>query len=195
MHAVPFADETAPGEIRRGLFQRFIHGERMTLLFLNTTTQAPEWWGNSESGYDWNLSAAPAALEAYGTTSADLQRLTREIGEFSRRPVSVLLFYDNAADFGVPGKDTLSGRYYDRLKPVYESLLYQDVRVGIVTEAMLARKTPQAGLIVLAGAQYVSDATVEALKNTFTASRRQDPLAGTEPSVRPVWEKTEPENF
>jgi hypothetical protein len=165
MHAVPFNDDTAPGEIRRGLFQRFIHGERMTLLFLNTTTQVPEWWGNSEAGYDWNLSAAPAALEAYGTTSADLQRLAGDIGEFNRRPVSVFLFYDNAADFGVPGKDTLSGAYYDRLKPVYESLLYQDVRVGVVTEASLAKKPPQAPWIVLAGAQYVSDTTVKALKN------------------------------
>jgi hypothetical protein len=164
MHAVRYDDPTAPGEIRRGLFQRFIHGERMNMLFLNTTTQVPEWWGNSESGYDWNLSAAPAAFEAFGTASADIRRLTPEICRFAQRKPDVLLFYDNAADFGVPGKDNLSGRYYDRLKPVYESLLYQDVKVGIITEAMLARETPKTGLIVLAGAQYVSDPAVEALK-------------------------------
>ena len=165
MHGVPYGDASAPGELRRGLFQRYLHGERLTHLFLATTTQVPEWWGNSESGYDWNINSYPEALEAYGTTASDLRRLTPLLAGFNRAPADLLLFYDAAADFGIPGApNSTQDQYYARAKTVYLALLNQDLKTGIVNEQMLAAKMPPQRLIVLAGAQYVHDATVEALK-------------------------------
>jgi hypothetical protein len=166
MHTVPYDDETTAGDIRRGLFQRFVHGERAYMLFLNTTSQIPEWWGNSEAGYDWNLSAHPVAMESFVLTSADLQRLASPISHFADEPVSVQLFYDKAADFGIPGKaDSIADQYFQRARIAYAALLGHDVRVGILTENRLAQKPVKEKLIILAGAHYVRDETVEALKN------------------------------
>ncbi|HJN17783.1 MAG TPA: hypothetical protein QGH10_19950, partial [Armatimonadota bacterium] len=161
-HAVPHGDPAAPGEIRRGLFQRFVHGERLHLMFLNTSLQIPQYWTTGESPR-FNIGQAPEALEALALTSADISRLTRHLGAFNRRSPSVLLFYDNATDLGVPGGDEPPGSYGDRAIRVYESLVPLDVKVGIVTETMLAQGPPEATLLVLAGARYVSDGTVEAL--------------------------------
>ena len=161
-HAVPHDAPAAPGEIRRGLFQRFVHGERLNLMFLNTTLQVPQFWTSGESPR-FNIGQAPEALEALALTGADLQRLTPLLGSFNRRRPSVLIFYDNAADFAVPGSDESPGAYADRALQVYESLLPLDVKVGVLTEAMLCAGLPRAELLVLAGARYVSDDTVQAL--------------------------------
>lgn len=163
MHAVPYDDPDAPSEIRRGLFQRFIHGERLNLLFLNTTLSEPLWWDRNGETSIFNIGAAPDALESFALTSFDLQRLSGYLGTFNTRPSEVLIFYDNAADFDVPGYGT-PGTYADRALKVYESLLYHDLKTGFITEDMLLKKTPSASLIILTVAQYVTDATVKALK-------------------------------
>ena len=163
MHVMPYGDPT-PLEIRRGLFQRVVHGERMNVLFLNTMLQGPEWWTEGKHESAFNISQAPDSFESFAVTSADLRRLAPELFRFAKRKPTIALFYDNAADFGVPGGDPAPGEYGTRLLKVYESLLPTDTKVGIVTESMLAKGLPAYPLIVFAGSRFVSDATVTALK-------------------------------
>lgn len=144
MHAVAYDDGIAPVEIRRGLFQSFIHGARMNLLFLNTAVYIPDWWSSATPNSDFNVGKAPDAIEGYGTTSADLRRLASPMTNFASITPSVLIFYDNAADFGVPGSSLPPGQYSDRALLVYESLLYRDVKTSFVTESMLAAYLPTA---------------------------------------------------
>jgi len=171
MHAVPFTDSTASGEIRRGMFQRFVHGERLNLLFLNTKLTVPEWWNQAEGYYHWTIGEFPSAMDSFCITSADLRRLVDPINSFASRPADVLIFYDNAADFGVPGT-AAAGAYEDRVLDVYESLLYRDVKVGVVTEGMLAQQIPGQKLLILAGANYVSDNTVSRLRSYINSGGR-----------------------
>ena len=166
MHAPPYDDATAPSEIRRGLFQRFVHGERLNLVFLMVTTGVMDWWVQSFEGSNmntWNIGACPETLESIAITSADLQRLTKELAAFTKRKPDVLIYYDNAADFGIPGSDEPQGRYCDRAIKVYESLVYRNVKTGFVTESMLRLKAPTVPMIIVAGAQYISDEALNTL--------------------------------
>ncbi len=174
-HAVPYDDGMAPGEIRRGLFQRFIHGERLNLMFLYGSLARNDTWGDDFEDTTvscWNVCTSPETLESVALTSADLRRLTASLSFFGQRQPDVLIFYDNAADFGVPQSSTPPGQYADRALHVYESLLYEDVKVSFVTESMLAARLPKAPLIVLAGARFVSDQTVGALKEYLAKGGR-----------------------
>ncbi|MHB1456012.1 MAG: beta-galactosidase [Armatimonadota bacterium] len=166
MHAPPYDDAAAPSEIRRGLFQRFVHGERFNLVFLMVTTGVIDWWAQSFEGSNmntWNIGACPETLESIAVTSADLQRLAKEFTAFTKRQPDVLIFYDNAADFGIPGSGEPQGRYCDRAIKVYESLIYRNVRTGFVTESMLTSKAPTAPMIIVTGAQYISDKALKSL--------------------------------
>ena len=162
-HAVPY-DESAPEEIRRSKFQLFVHGERINTLFLNTSTAVPTYWGPLAGEPHFNISLSPAALQSLAVTSADLRRLAPQLRGFALRRPSLLIFYDNAADFGIPQSETPPGQFADRVLKVHASLIPWDVKVGVVTETMLAQGLPEQPLIILAGAQFVSDGTVSRLK-------------------------------
>lgn len=165
-HSPPYYDSSAPSEIRRGFFQRFVHGERLNLVFLMVSSAVSDWWGEGFEGQNmssWNVGACPETLESIALTFADLRRHQDELCLFSQRKPDLLLFYDNAADFGVPGSDDPPGKCADSLLPIYESLIYRDVRIGFVTERMLQKQIPKVPLIVLADARFVSDNTVKAL--------------------------------
>ncbi|MHB0998369.1 MAG: beta-galactosidase [Armatimonadota bacterium] len=167
MHAPPYDEETAPGEIRRGLFQRFVHGERFNLIFLMVTTEVMDWWAQTFEGTNmntWNIGSCPETLESMVVTSADIQRLAKEFNSFSKRKPDVLIYYDNAADFCVPQSENPQGRYCDRAMQVYESLIYRNIQTGFVTESMLASRIPDTPLIVLAGVEYISDEAIKSLQ-------------------------------
>ncbi len=169
MHAVPYSDSTAGAEIRRGLFQRCVHGERMNLIYLCSALSKPSDWNLTENGWHWNIGEWPNVVDLYGQTSADLRRLVSPIDSFAGRAADVLIFYDNAADFGVPGSSHPGGSYEANALLVYQSLIYRDVKVGFVTESMLAQQIPTQKLLILAGAQYVSNNTVTCLQNYINA--------------------------
>ncbi len=169
MHAEPYSGSTTGAEIRRGLFQRCVHGERMNLIYLCSALSQPAYWNVTEDGWHWNIGEWPNVVDAYGQTSADLRRLVNPIDSFADRAADVLIFYDNAADFGVPGTSNPGGLYEANALLVYQSLIYRDVKLGVITESMLARRIPTQKMLILAGAQYVSNNTVRGLRNYINA--------------------------
>lgn len=171
-HQVPYDDAAAPGEIRRGTFQRFIHGERINLNFLMVSLQRPDLWSSDfekTTMGTWNIGAAPWTLEALALTGTDLERLAEELAAFSQRAYDCRIFYDAAADFGVPGPSSTLGQYGEHALKVYESLIGRDLRIGFVTEKMLINAPIETRLIVFAGANYISDEAVSALKKQCDA--------------------------
>jgi Beta-galactosidase len=116
----------------------------------------------------------PQLLDAWGRTTLELRRLAKYIVLFPQLERRVKILYSEASGIqhnqAVEDIDEVANMhddiYANHLMKIYEALYFLDYQVGFTTEKTIATMgLKDCSLLVIPNTQYVSDKTVEAIKN------------------------------
>ena len=142
-----------PEHLRALLWQGALHGQSATTLWVWERTTDPK------SDFYGNVMHHPAAVEAVGRVSHDLNRLAPEVTALQRLPPQVVLLQSVTA--GVWDGPA----YTDCLHKLYTALAFTGLPLGFVTERQLeAGSLPKAPLLLVPNVTHLSDAAFAALR-------------------------------
>lgn len=142
--------------IRLALWMEHLHGMNAQIAW---------GWGRGANGSPLRFEflggflTQPQLLEGWARAMAELQRLAEYVALFPAQERKVRILYSEAS--AVQDGNAYSGV----LRNVYEALYFQDYPVGFVTEKMIAAGAlKDCSLLVAPNAQYISDTTLEGVK-------------------------------
>jgi len=148
-----------PNSFREALWQGAIHGQSATTLWV--------WERTYDRGYPFYGSVMHRAgcAEMVGLTTLDLNRFAGEVTALQNVKAPVAILYS-------PASMAKTRAYMDDAHLAYTALNFTGVKVDFISEKQLAAgKGREYRILVLAGAENVLPATVEALKKLSGQTR------------------------
>ncbi|AQQ09118.1 hypothetical protein L21SP3_00918 [Sedimentisphaera cyanobacteriorum] len=161
-------DADMPDErIQAALWLAHLHGMGANVMWYWArkwnSSPSPSW----ESSFYGSLSTLPGTLNSYVRTMLEINRAGGDVKNLASQQRPVRILYSNASAIQ-------SSEFCDALVLIYESLYFQDLPIGFVTEKMLQEgwDNQDLGFIIVPNAGYVDDQTVSALRNYILSGGR-----------------------